>query len=138
MDYVYYAIDPSDSLSHHGIKGQKWGVRRFQNKDGTLTAEGYQHWGLNPDGSKFKGKRNRKGYSDATVSSFKKGVAGGAVAGAALGTAAGPLGTLIGMKVGAAAGGAVGTAVGAINTRRMQKKIKNLLDENGKVYVSDL
>lgn len=25
---------------HHGIEGQKWGVRRFQNKDGTLTKEG--------------------------------------------------------------------------------------------------
>ena len=27
-------------LYHHGIKGQKWGVRRFQNKDGTWTPEG--------------------------------------------------------------------------------------------------
>ena len=27
-------------LSHHGIKGMRWGIRRFQNEDGTLTAEG--------------------------------------------------------------------------------------------------
>lgn len=27
-------------LAHHGVKGQKWGVRRYQNTDGTLTAEG--------------------------------------------------------------------------------------------------
>ncbi|MCM1524234.1 MAG: hypothetical protein NC120_07215 [Ruminococcus sp.] len=30
----------SDVLYHHGIKGQKWGVRRYQNPDGSLTAEG--------------------------------------------------------------------------------------------------
>lgn len=29
-----------DFLAHHGIKGQKWGVRRFQNPDGTLTEAG--------------------------------------------------------------------------------------------------
>ena len=32
--------DESLFLEHHGIKGQKWGVRRFQNPDGTLTAAG--------------------------------------------------------------------------------------------------
>ena len=30
----------SNELYHHGIKGQKWGVRRFQNEDGTLTSAG--------------------------------------------------------------------------------------------------
>lgn len=29
-----------DYLAHHGIKGQKWGVRRYQNPDGSWTAEG--------------------------------------------------------------------------------------------------
>ena len=31
-------------LVHHGIKGQRWGVRRYQNPDGTLTAEGRTHY----------------------------------------------------------------------------------------------
>lgn len=32
-------------LMHHGIKGQKWGVRRYQNPDGTLTKEGKERYG---------------------------------------------------------------------------------------------
>lgn len=35
MDYLQLS-----ELYHHGIKGQKWGVRRFQNEDGSLTDEG--------------------------------------------------------------------------------------------------
>ena len=30
----------ANELAHFGIKGMKWGVRRYQNKDGTLTSEG--------------------------------------------------------------------------------------------------
>lgn len=34
-----------DYLMHHGILGQKWGIRRYQNLDGTLTAEGRKRYG---------------------------------------------------------------------------------------------
>ena len=35
-----YVIDPNGELCHWGIKGQKWGVRRYQNPDGSLTPAG--------------------------------------------------------------------------------------------------
>ena len=40
MDKYYYVSGGSDYLEHHGILGQKWGVRRFQNPDGTYTSVG--------------------------------------------------------------------------------------------------
>lgn len=34
----------NDELYHHGIKGQKWGIRRFQNPDGSLTSAGKKRY----------------------------------------------------------------------------------------------
>lgn len=39
MEYMWY-MQTSDELYHHGIKGQKWGIRRFQNRDGSLKSAG--------------------------------------------------------------------------------------------------
>ena len=46
MNPSYRVItDGSNILAHHGIRGQKWGIRRYQNPDGTLTAEGKKRYG---------------------------------------------------------------------------------------------
>lgn len=42
--YGFENLCSSNNLSHHGIKGQKWGTRRFQKKDGTLTQEGKERY----------------------------------------------------------------------------------------------
>ena len=49
-------MEPNE-LMHHGVKGQKWHVRRFQNKDGSLTVAGKKRYSTGSDGdakAKFK------------------------------------------------------------------------------------
>ena len=40
-------------ICHHGVKGQKWGVRRYQNEDGSLTDAGKKKYGVDEAGSEY-------------------------------------------------------------------------------------
>lgn len=46
MSTIYVGWDDGTYLYHHGIKGMKWGERRFQNEDGSLTEEGRKRYGV--------------------------------------------------------------------------------------------
>lgn len=48
-ELMHYASRGAEFLAHHGVKGQRWGKRRYQNTDGSLTPEGRIHYGYNSD-----------------------------------------------------------------------------------------
>ena len=52
-DYLEYRIKYSNELYHYGVKGQKWGIRRYQNPNGTLTEEGKIRYGVDPKTGKL-------------------------------------------------------------------------------------
>lgn len=62
-------LGDSSYLEHHGIRGQRWGVRRFQNRDGSLTNAGRKRLGY-----------ATKGAAQAVGKAFKAGVKTGAKA----------------------------------------------------------
>ena len=67
---MYYAIDDTEELEHHGIKGQKWGVRRFQREDGTRTPAGKKRQKYQTVSQEAKDVlKNRNKYSDAELQS---------------------------------------------------------------------
>ena len=69
LSYNYY----DNYLAHHGIKGMKWGVRRFQRKDGSLTPQGkkrYDQEDSNGNGTKKESRTTTlyKKYKDMGAS----------------------------------------------------------------------
>lgn len=75
---MYYSRD----LYHHGIKGQRWGVRRFQNKDGSLTPRGRKRYSDDADNKTEKeSESKKKGLTDKQKKAI---IAGAAVVGTGL------------------------------------------------------
>lgn len=54
-----------DELLHYGVKGQKWGKRRYQNPDGSLTPEGRIRYGYDDDDDSYDNEGNSTDSEDA-------------------------------------------------------------------------
>ena len=52
----------NDEIYHHGVDGQVWGVRRYQNPDGSLTPEGVIHYGRYGETGKWMNKNQKMEY----------------------------------------------------------------------------
>lgn len=101
-------------LAHHGVKGQKWGVRKYQNPDGSLTEEGKRHYGIG--NKKYFTPNVKRTVALSAKSSAKATAKSAAIVGVAATAAAGALaGPGAAIYAGAAwvAAGATNTAIAA-------------------------
>lgn len=64
----------SDELCHYGIRGMRWGIRRYQNPDGSLTAAGKKRKKLSADGMNHLSEKSRRSKltNEQTIDELKK------------------------------------------------------------------
>ena len=71
MEYMY-TLSRNGELCHWGIKGQKWGIRRYQNKDGSLTPAGRKRY---EDAEARLAEREKKIANREEIAARKKAIA---------------------------------------------------------------
>ena len=59
-------------LYHHGIRGQRWGIRRFQNEDGSLTKSGKKRYDVDIETAKNKYDIANRKSKEARKEYYKK------------------------------------------------------------------
>ena len=75
MKYYIANEDKGSYLVHHGTKGQKWGIRKYQYDDGSLTVLGREHYGVGPprdSGSSDKSPGSSSKHVSALLKRLKK------------------------------------------------------------------
>ena len=140
---MYNKDEKTGELYHYGIRGQKWGVRRYQNEDGSYTDAG-KAWRLKQQGriSKYSHGTNNVRTAQRTVSRRNIPQSLGAWAGS-LATGAGigaAIGGPVGMGTGIAIGHVVGMGAALVNTYRNSKMIQEMQDyaESSKNYADKI
>ena len=68
-----YNYTNTDALQHYGIKGMKWGIRRYQNEDGSLTSRGKNRYSESNESSNKSDEKNRFTLTDNQKKWIKRG-----------------------------------------------------------------
>lgn len=148
------------TLCHHGVKGQSWGKRRYQNPDGSLTPEGYIHYGRKQRRIESKIAKNedaadftrRSGNASWQVAKRVAPIYGGIAAArtgvalkslydyykAAYGSATVNVPHVVASVLGSGVGGAVGVLASGATVAVGSRIVSNLLDSKNAKLNRDL
>ena len=123
-----------NSLQHHGIRGQKWGVRRFQNADGSYTAAGRNRRNENYSDQQYG--RDKTVYGTLAARRINRNMNKGDMVSTARSKEAARIAKFRG--AGTVAGTVGGTAVGIGLALGGSSKVRNIINKATKYKYSEI